>query len=97
MYWIETPQLNTVGYLTTLAGSLVISYAIGYLTGRFDMNVNRIELNLSRHGIQIVEKDEKFDMDCTCSTGKGVSDQDPSTIMISAPQHWPQPLFLSIE
>lgn len=97
MYWIETPQLNTVGYLTTLGGSLVISYAIGYLTGRFDMNVNRIELNLSRHGIQIVEKDEKFDIDCTCSSCKGVSDQNPSTIMISASQHWPQPLFLSIE
>jgi len=48
MYWIETPQLNTVGYLTTLAGSLVIGYSIGYLTDRFDMNVNRIELNLSQ-------------------------------------------------
>ncbi|GAA4749368.1 hypothetical protein GCM10023229_32480 [Flavisolibacter ginsenosidimutans] len=97
MYWIETPQLNTVGYLTTLAGSIVVGYAIGYLTGRFDMTVNRIELNLSRQGIQIVEKDEEFDMDCTCSSGKGVSDQDPSKVIISPPQHWPQPLFLSIE
>lgn len=97
MYWIDIPQLNTVGYLTTLAGSLAIGYAIGFLTGRFDMNVNRIELNLSRHGIQIVEKDEDFDPDCTCSSHKGVSDLDPYAAMISAPQHWPQPVFLSVE
>lgn len=97
MYWIETPQLNTVGYLTTLAGSLVISYTIGYLTGRFDMNVNRVELNLSRHGIQVVEKNEEFDADCTCGFHKGVSDQDISAVMISAPQHWPKPTFLDLE
>jgi molybdopterin/thiamine biosynthesis adenylyltransferase len=97
MYWIETPQLNTVGYLTTLAGGMVIGYAIGFLTGRFDLNVNRIELNLSRHGIQVVEMDENFDSDCTCSSHKGLSDQDPSAIMISAPQHWPQPIFLNVE
>jgi hypothetical protein len=28
-YWRSQPQLNTVGYLTTIAGSMVAAYAVG--------------------------------------------------------------------
>ncbi len=35
-YWKNLPQLNTVGYLTTMAGALAAGYVIGWLTGRFD-------------------------------------------------------------
>ncbi len=96
LYWIDTPQLNTVGYLTTLAGSLVVSYTIGYLTGRFKMTANRIELNLSPHGIQLTEVNEICDPECRCDKNCGVADQDCMAITSSAPDHWPKPKFVSI-
>jgi molybdopterin/thiamine biosynthesis adenylyltransferase len=94
LYWIDIPQLNTVGYLTTLAGSMLISYIIGYLTGRFKMTSNRIELNLSPHGIQVVEVKEVRDLECRCASNCGVADQDVMAIMSSAPLHWKNPEFL---
>ncbi len=35
-YWHGLPQLNTVGYLTGVAGAMAAAYAIGWITGRFD-------------------------------------------------------------
>ncbi len=93
-YWIDVPQLNTVGYLTTLAGSMVVSYVIGYLTERFKMVENRIELNLSPHGIQVVQRNVLQDPDCRCNKNRGVADQDFMAIMSSAPSHWTPPEFL---
>lgn len=87
-YWLDKPQLNTVGYLTTLAGSLMISYVVGYLTGRFDMKNNRVEINLSVHGIQVVDKNEEHDPDCSCRQNQGTADQDVMAIISTAPAHW---------
>lgn len=87
-YWVDVPQLNTVGYLTTTAGGLVSGYCIGYLTGRFSMAKNRIEVNLGSDGITIVEKKEVAKASCNCKKLLGCADQDNSAILISPPLHW---------
>ena len=89
-YWKDMPQLNTVGYLTTWAGSLATGYVIGYLTGRFGMAKNRLELNISAKGIQIIEKNEKITAGCGCVTSKGSAGQELHTIISVAPGHWPK-------
>jgi molybdopterin-synthase adenylyltransferase len=96
LYWIDVPQLNTVGYLTTLAGSMLVSYTVGYLTGRFKMVANRIELNLSPQGIQVVESNEIYDPECRCGSNAGVADQNALAIMSSAPAHWPKPELINL-
>jgi hypothetical protein len=92
-YWIDVPQLNTVGYLTTLAGSMVTAHVIGYLTGRYTMPKNRIEINLGTRGTQIVEKDEKADLNCLCQSFIGAADQHPDAVISSAPGHWDSPII----
>lgn len=95
LYWIDVPQLNTVGYLTTMAGGLVVAYVIGYLTNRVEMKSNRVEIALSPHGIKIVERTEGFDVDCRCSNNCGVGDQDVMAIVSSSPEHWPEAEILT--
>jgi tRNA A37 threonylcarbamoyladenosine dehydratase len=90
-YWIDTPQLNTVGYLTTMAGGMISAYVIGFLTGRFAMNKDRIELCLSEIGTTVVERNSKPNERCTCLSGKGCADQDPLSVLSSVPQHWTEP------
>lgn len=92
-YWKDMPQLNTVGYLTTWAGSLATGYVIGYLTGRFPMAKNRIELNISAKGIQIIEKNEKIKAGCGCVLATGSCSQEIHTIISVAPSHWSKPII----
>lgn len=87
-YWVDVPQLNTVGYLTTLAGSMTTGFVIGYLTGRFSMPKNRIECNLTSRGTQIVERDQNANLTCLCQTCIGNADQNPEAVLSSAPDHW---------
>lgn len=93
-YWKDMPQLNTVGYLTTLAGSLATGYVIGYLTGRFTMIKNRLELNIGKRGIQIIEKDEKIITGCRCVTSTGSAGQELQNIISVAPGHWSKPRYI---
>lgn len=92
-YWKEMPQLNTVGYLTTMAASVVVGYVIGYLTGRFSMAKNRSEISCTRKGMQVVEKDAKKGTDCVCATGYGSARQELYSLISTAPAHWPRPVF----
>ncbi len=92
-YWKDVPQLNTVGYLTTWAASLAAGYVIGYLTGRFSMAKNRLELSITPRGIQIIEKDEKINPACGCTAALGSAGQDLHTIISTAPGHWPRPVI----
>jgi tRNA A37 threonylcarbamoyladenosine dehydratase len=94
-YWKDMPQLNTVGYLTTWAGSLATGYVIGYLTGRFAMAKNRLELNIGAKGIQVIEKNEKATASCGCVTSTGSAGQQLHTIISVAPGHWPKPVIHS--
>lgn len=90
-YWIDIPQLNTVGYLTTMAGSMLAGYTIGFLTGRFDMVHNRIELAFIRKGLNIVQRDELSKDQCVCVRCQGSAVQDPMAKLGSVPSHWPEP------
>jgi molybdopterin/thiamine biosynthesis adenylyltransferase len=92
-YWIDMPQLNTVGYLTTMVGSLCSGFVIGYLTNRFCMPKNRLEMTLSSKGTQLVEKNATANPECVCQTSVGCADQSILGIISSAPAHWFPPII----
>jgi molybdopterin/thiamine biosynthesis adenylyltransferase len=94
-YWVDMPQLNTVGYLTTMVGSLCSGFIIGYLTNRFCMPKNRLELTLSSKGTQLVEKNSIVNPECICQSCIGGADQNILGIISSAPSHWPSPIVYS--
>ena len=87
-YWKEMPQLNTVGYLTTMGASLLSGYIIGYLTGRFHMPCHRIEISIIPKGIDVVEQLKTANSHCLCQKSLGSSEQIPASIISSAPSHW---------
>jgi molybdopterin/thiamine biosynthesis adenylyltransferase len=92
-YWLDIPQLNTVGYLTTMAGSIVSGFTIGYLTGRFNMPSNRLELNFSPKATQIIEPIAKIKKDCNCQSFRGSADQNPIAVFITPPLDWQNPII----
>jgi molybdopterin/thiamine biosynthesis adenylyltransferase len=90
-YWHEQAQLNTVGYLTTIAGAMVAGYAIGWLTGRFDPPFDRLQLNLAGKFLDVTDSDETPRTDCVCRRVRGWADQATADALITAPSHWPTP------
>jgi len=90
-YWHEHAQLNTVGYLTTIAGAMVAGYAIGWLTGRFDPPFERLQLNLAGMLLDVTDSDEAPRTDCVCRRVRGWADQALADALITAPSHWPAP------
>jgi len=94
-YWHSEPQLNTVGYLTTVAGALVAGYAIGLLTRRFDAPFSRIQLDLNAEWLGVVDADTAPRPHCACGRVRGWNDQGLADALINAPAHWPRPEFLS--
>jgi hypothetical protein len=69
------PQLNTVGYLTGVAGSMAAGYAIGWMTGRFDPPSARIQLNLVGKYLDVQEVDDMHRSDCSCGRVRGWLDE----------------------
>lgn len=94
-YWTGSPQLNTVGYLTGVAGSMAAGYAIGWLTGRFDPPFSRIQINLVSKYLDVQEIDDINRPDCSCNRARGWADQGMAEALISAPQHWEAPARLA--
>jgi hypothetical protein len=90
-YWHEQAQLNTVGYLTTIAGAMVAGYAIGWLAGRFDPPFDRLQLNLAGKFLDVTDSDESAKPDCVCRRVRGWADQAAADALITAPIHWPTP------
>lgn len=90
-YWREMPQLNTVGYLTTVAGSLAAGYAMGWVTGRFDMPFARLQMDMMASHMGTVEIDDQRREDCACQGLRGTADQSAADSLVSAPSHWPDP------
>ena len=88
-YWHELPQLNTVGYLTTMAGSLVAGYAIGWITGRFDPPFERLQMNVVAPFLDVTDSRTVPRQDCTCRRVRGWADQAIVDAFISPPEHWP--------
>jgi tRNA A37 threonylcarbamoyladenosine dehydratase/proteasome lid subunit RPN8/RPN11 len=93
-YWHEQPQLNTVGYLTTIAGSMAAGFAIGWLTGRFDPPFKRLQLNLGAKFLDVTDPDEVPQPGCICRRVRGWADQAVADALITAPDHWPPPIRL---
>ena len=88
-YWHDEPQLNTVGYLTTIAGALAASYAIGWLTGRFTPPFTRLQMNIVAPLLDVTDVDDRPDGDCVCRRIHGWADQALADAFVTAPDHWP--------
>ena len=93
-YWQDLPQLNTVGYLTTAAGSMAAGYAIGWLTGRFEPPFCRLQMNLSARYLDTAEPEDRPRTECACRRMRGLADQGRADAFLSAPSHWPTPEYL---
>jgi molybdopterin/thiamine biosynthesis adenylyltransferase len=88
-YWSEQPQLNTVGYLTTMVGSLAAGYVIGWLTGRFVPPFSRLQLDLAARDLGVIDVEQDPRPDCTCRRARGWADQGAADALITPPAHWP--------
>jgi hypothetical protein len=51
------PQINTVGYLTTAAGSMAAGYALGLVSRRFQPPFTRLQMNLSQDLLDTTNED----------------------------------------
>lgn len=90
-YWQEEAQLNTVGYLTTIAGAMAAGYVIGWLTGRFDPPFERIQLNLAAEFLDVTDSKDEPREGCICRRVRGWGDQAIADALITPPSHWPAP------
>jgi molybdopterin-synthase adenylyltransferase len=90
-YWAEHPQLNTVGYLTTIAGSLLASYAIGWITGAFDVPFSRSQFNLVAKLFDVTDLTQHARAECPCRRIRGWADQGSPDALMTAPDHWAPP------
>lgn len=88
-YWLEEPQLNTVGYLTTATGALAAGYAIGWVTGRFKPPFSRLQMNLVAPYLDVTDLVQEPRRGCACRRARGWADQGNVDALISAPDHWP--------
>jgi hypothetical protein len=94
-YWHEIPQLNTVGYLTTIAGAMLAGYAIGWLTGTFQLPFERLQMNLCAPFLDVTDQKQTARQECTCQHVRGWADQAASDALITAPDHWSPPEVIS--
>jgi hypothetical protein len=93
-YWQAAPQLNTVGYLTTIAGSMAAGYVIGWITGRFDPPFSRLQMNIGAPFFDVTDATTRPRPQCACSRMRGSADQGRADALIDAPEHWPPAVFL---
>jgi hypothetical protein len=96
-YWRNMAQLNTVGYLTTTAGSMAAGYMIGWLTGRFIPPFQRLQLDLVADQLGPGAFDDISQPGCKCKQMHGTADQGARFSFIGPPYHWPKPLLLTTQ
>ena len=87
-YWAGQPQAPTVGAVTTIAGSLLASYAIGYLSGSHSMPDPFMQIDLLGEDLGYVGMRLPSRGTCACSRRVGYADQAAEDIVFSAPSHW---------
>ena len=88
-YWRGSPQLNTVGYLTTAAGALAAGHAIGWLSGTFKPLFETLQVDLSASEWAVANRTTTGLEECHCNQLYGVADQGIRDALIVAPAHWP--------
>ncbi|SFJ94839.1 JAB domain-containing protein [Bosea sp. OK403] len=82
------PQIDTVGYITTTAGTLAAGFVIGWLTGRFDPKFERLQLDLVAECLGAVDRPQRRKGDCVCGRVRGFADQAADTAPFQPPAHW---------
>lgn len=92
-YWHHEAQLNTVGYITTVAGALAAGYAVGWITGRFEPPFSRLQMNLTAPFLDVTNLDTVARPECPCARLRGWSDQGHADALMTAPEHWPEAVF----
>ena len=93
MYWGGRPrQIPTVGYLTTMAGSLAVGYVIGAITGAFGMPHARFQFDPSaeRFGFAPFAGETRI-TGCQCGEHLGWGDAALHQRVVARPAHWPLP------
>jgi len=84
----EIPQIDTVGYITTVSGTLAAGYAIGWLTGRFDPPFERMQMNLVADCLDVTNRPQKHDPQCNCRSSRGSGDAGRALAPFAVPDHW---------
>jgi molybdopterin/thiamine biosynthesis adenylyltransferase len=87
-YWKDIPEIPTVGHFTSMAGALVASYAIGWLTGKFTSPHHYFEFNILAPGFGHVGFNPSSRSGCFCQELIGYADQARSAAVTSPPPHW---------
>lgn len=93
-YWQGLPQLNTVGYLTGLAGALAAGYAIGWISRRFEPPFLRLQMNMVAPYFDVQDVVQEARSHCVCRRVRGWADQGQADALISTPHHWSAPTLL---
>jgi molybdopterin/thiamine biosynthesis adenylyltransferase len=88
------PQIDTVGYITTTAGTLAAGFVIGWLTGRFEPQFERLQLDLVSPWLGAVDRPQVGNPDCCCARLRGHGDQCEWEPRIHVPAHWPPVRFV---
>jgi len=90
-YWKGRPrQLHTVGYLTTMSGSLVAGYVEGTLTGCFKMPHAEMQYDIGQPYFGFVESPLKERENCNCQQHLGWGDAAAPFKNVALPTHWSQ-------
>lgn len=91
-YWGGDPPAEmTVGYLTTLAGSLVAGYAANLLTGTARMPHHRFQFDVGWPKLGVAPCEGSRNPECSCGKTIGYADQARADRSVSWPRHWPRP------
>ncbi len=93
-YWLDVPQLHTVGSLTTVTGALAAGYAIGWITRRYDAPFTRIECNWLGATFEANDVSYRRRTGCVCGKVRGWSDQAKESTLVGSPSWWPEPALL---
>lgn len=84
----EIPQIDTVGYITTISGTLAAGYVIGWLTGRFEPPFERMQMNLVAECLDVTNRPQKHDPSCNCRSSRGLGDTGRAFAPFKVPAHW---------
>ena len=94
-YWGgEPPQELTVGYLTTMAGSMAAGYAQHILTGSANLPHQRFQFDVGWEKLGVAPITGKRNPECSCGKTIGQSDQTRADRSVSRPPHWPAPQLI---
>lgn len=93
-YWLDVPQLYTVGSLTTVTGALAAGYVIGWLTRRYDAPFTRVECNWLSTAFGANDVSYQRRPGCVCGKVRGWGDQAMACTLVGVPNWWPEPVML---